>query len=957
MWKINIKSIAIAAVLMLFFTDSKAQLQNAVFVANSDLIRLVDGTRIDWSHISDSSIVLDQASPDSNAILSLTLNTQPTSGLQFQMYFSDSNEGALEVRADTLFVADLQYTLVAGQTISILRCDSDRIYKLDNEVIYNNTISAAVALQGKIIFGNAGGESMTLTLDHLSGENCEITLPSAPELPLESYTDGNEIFLRWAPSSEEVWREGNMHGYVVERLQLKNSAGEYLTSAEIQNSKTTLATLLPYTTAEWANNFPIDHAMADAANVAKMMIQDEDQTVQYTTEPTLSQALEFENSGQARYVFGLLMADQSFEVAEGMALGYKDISALPDVQYVYRVRLNSEHQDHINIYNLEVTGTHDYIPLIQPTIDKVEGRNLIAEVMWNIASLDTVYTSYEIERRKVVSTKGQGKFDPWAPANAHPFIYASQEEEEYLKDVTYIDSLAENGTYQYRIYGRNPFGQLGPASNVVEVTCKPDRIIYVPTIDSISSTETDVTLHWSATKNNPLEAQMTALDIYRSNTIEGDYTLLQSNVAISAESYSDALSSGSAYYYAVQHDQHDHQYQSIPHMGQLLDATPPAIPTGLAGKFISSSTAEITWLHVTDEDLNGYRVFVSNHRDGLYLQVTGQLLAEPKFYYEVVETFEVDSIYFKVCSSDQHDNNSDKSEVFALPRPDVIPPSQPNLIKVEPAPGSVNIGWKFSESEDVTHHVLQRTEAHLQAWTDLLVIQKADEANFLTNLDPNAIVPVHYRDSNYVSRTSYQYQLLAVDEAGNTSSSPTLEVKPYQQMRNDEITGFEAILECLPKDGLADQPDYKRLDSILIIYEQTNTIDDDMLMSLAMPYDIITSAEYNDLITKSPATIYTFLASRKLSYFGAQIDAKVTVNWDHVENTEGLLQDFQLYRSVNGSALGLYKTLDITLNGGSYEDGDIKAGHRYQYRLMARFEGGGFTPLTEPTMIKVPDSL
>ena len=61
------------------------------------------------------------------------------------------------------------------------------------------------------------------------------------------------------------------------------------------------------------------------------------------------------------------------------------------------------------------------------------------------------------------------------------------------------------------------------------------------------------------------------------------------------------------------------------------DTMPPSIPTGLKGVIDSAGICTLTWNQNPEDDIRGYRVFVSNDSTFEFLCCTDTLLKEPKF--------------------------------------------------------------------------------------------------------------------------------------------------------------------------------------------------------------------------------------------------------------------------------------------------------------------------------------
>src|SRR5690606_13471544 len=81
-------------------------------------------------------------------------------------------------------------------------------------------------------------------------------------------------------------------------------------------------------------------------------------------------------------------------------------------------------------------------------------------------------------------------------------------------------------------------------------------------------------------------------------------------------------------------------------------------------------------------------------------------------------------VYYKVLSLDYRENYSELSEYCIAERPDIIPQAAPHLVKVDPTISGVLIEWKFSSSDDVIKHVLERKLAYDISWRQLYEINQ-----------------------------------------------------------------------------------------------------------------------------------------------------------------------------------------------------------------------------------------
>ncbi len=930
---------------------AQGSLQKAMAVVHADRINLIDGTNLTWSNVKEDGITFQEIGADADGLFTLQMLSTPSQNLHLQLLLvNDDGSSGVDIQGGDVNHSDgssLYTSLVSGDIIKLIRCGTHVQYYVNDEVVH---VAAAesVAVEAKLVVINAGGESLYLTLDTELTDGCT-TLPddfSLPGLSLTSYSDGQDVYLRWALPDYRRWLASQSGGFKIERTPLKEN-GVYFSPGYRRDNTIILATILPLAEASWDASFPPDH---DPAMVAKGALYEADQTLVDPSNSTLllKDALQYEASNEARYVFALLAAEQDFAVASGLALGYLDQTADPNIEYVYKVSMVSSDLAHQNMLNYVQAGRPNINTLPTPEIEEIIGKDLGAEIIWDVSELGETYTFYEIER----STDNVN----FTKTNEHPFIPGDQEEERSYQAATYIDDLpANNVTYYYRIYGMNSFGFAGPPSPSVEVVGKPPRLALDMRISEVDPTETTIEIKWNEFETT-YESSITGFVVLRAEVVDGDYQELTSaTLPVSARSYTDVTPLSSGYYIVRCVDQNGYEYSSIPTLGQTNDITPPAVPAGLTAEFVTSTDAKITWDPVPDEDLKGYKIFASNFLDGTYIQINEGLLAGETFIHTVDPTVMIDNIYFKVQSSDTRANCSDLSASFGVARPDLIPPSDPLLHKAMPTPDGIQLGWKFSGSDDVDYHVLQRKPTHMLAWRDILNISKNEEDQYLDNLDSTDLVPTSYIDDEYPVGGTFDYRILAYDDVGNESSSAVITVRPYVSRRRDALENFNVDLLCTPSTGLSSNPAYQLLDYILVEYEQSSTVDLDTVMSLISNM-VITMSEYNDLTAMTPAEIYTFLSVRKVNMFEDQITATVTLSW--LIEMDDSIRDYQLYRSVNGSDVMLYKTLTSDmLTNYEYVDEDVKPGYRYLYKVMARYKDGGFSPFTELKMVKVPKGI
>ncbi|MCB0668432.1 MAG: fibronectin type III domain-containing protein [Saprospiraceae bacterium] len=942
---------------------SYGQLQQAVVQLYSDRIQLIDGTNINWGAVTQSSIRFDQIDAGVNGQITLHFNSTPSTTFKAKLFLTPGNADAfLEISGTTLKDAEgntLETGLTSGQVLSILRCGENRSYFLDGNLIHLDEIPANDILQGKLEVEEASGEAIYFSIDEMENVDCDFSIPShfiPPALALKACVDnnpGNEtpdgIYLRWVLPDYLLWQEGNKPGvgYKIDRYTISVD-GLTLEPADRLLSKETSGPFQPLTQSEW------DIMGTNAAMIAKGVLYSEDPVLDIPTDPnelTLVHAVTSQSSLEGRYTFALVAADQDFSIAEGLALGYYDNTAIPGEEYVYRVSMNTDDNALKHMYNYAVASLDNIEVLPAPEIIQVVGKDLRAEITWEVQSLEDIYSSYDILRL--------GPLDnDFVKVNNTPFYSLTQADAVDDGEATFIDILPTNGeVYLYKIEARTPFGMKGPGADQAEVTGRPDRLDFELTMEQPAGTESVITLTWPL-MDASLQSQMTGYQIYYAETPDGEYEgLLENLLANNTTSYDLISPAASGYYSIACWDANGYIYRSIPTLGQLMDETPPAIPIGLIGQFISPIKVRLLWDPVPDSDLMGYKVFMANMPDGHYTQLTSALVSNEEYYYEVDPTFMVDHIYFRVAAADLHDNCSDWSAFLELERPDLIAPAMPSFFKAEPNPVGIALGWKFSSSEDVVRHEIQRKKAHLSisGWSTILTIPKESEDQYENNLDPTGIVTTCYLDTITVDGFKYQYRILAYDEADNVTSSEVFTVTPFDNKKKATIENFIVEATCTADPSILLDPSYLLIEELIAKYDTTQIIDTALLASLAM-HEVISNTEFNDLMSQSPAEIYTFLLGRKVQYFNSQLSTSVIISW--LEPNDDNLVDYELYRSVDGSAIMPYKIIaPEMLTGSKYYDEEVIAGHRYIYQVLARYKGGATSPLSDTKMVKIPNGI
>jgi hypothetical protein len=196
---------------------------------------------------------------------------------------------------------------------------------------------------------------------------------------------------------------------------------------------------------------------------------------------------------------------------------------------------------------------------------------------------------------------------------------------------------------------------------------------------------------------------------------------------------------------------------------QLEDNTPPAAPTGLAGKISPKGVATLSWPANGEADLLGYRVFKANRADEEFVEVTRVILPQPAFTDSVNLQTLTRHVCYKVVAVDRNFNPSAYSVPVELERPDVIYPAAAQFRRIGQRGDTLRIEWHNSPSDDVRWYELYRQEK--ASSTAIRIREWFPEDSLTVHVDTRANPGLVYR-----------YVIKVHDRAGNVTQSLSRDV-------------------------------------------------------------------------------------------------------------------------------------------------------------------------------------
>jgi uncharacterized protein len=567
-----------------------------------------------------------------------------------------------------------------------------------------------------------------------------------PEIALEirviARVQKEKILLRWAVTTPMAWRKLNKYGYQLERYTVTRD-NKTLTTPE----KMVLSSLVK---PEPAENW---ESLVDTNDNAAIMAQalygeSFDVKPASTFEGIVNKSDEIEQ----RFTFALLTADGDFEMAKKAGLGFEDTNVKKNEMYLYKLISN------VPTTEMEIksggifTGLKEFETLPKPLDFTATFGNNSTILSWNFKTLAHAYGSYYIER-----SLDKKNFER---ITKKPYTGMNQENANNTR-LFYVDSIANNQMYSYRVQGVSAFGELGPYSDVLAGKGKA-VLQYVPhlTVKDFKD-DTTVTFTWEFPEEGNNE--ISGFELNRSDHDDEKYTTVVKNIPPKSRNVTYDKLSPTNYFTITAIGKQGSNRTSFAMLVQPVDSIPPVKPMGLKGVIDSLGIVKITWEPNTEKDLQGYRIYRANNANEEFSQLT--VSPDPKNNYQdkvIIKSLN-SKVYYKIIAVDNRFNMSPYSEVLIVKKPDVIPPTSPVFTSFEIKDNAVFLEWVNSQSEDAVSHLLYRKENEQKDWT--LLLEEKNKAE-------------KYQDKTVQEGNTYRYAIFAKDDSKLTSN-PSPEVAVF----------------------------------------------------------------------------------------------------------------------------------------------------------------------------------
>ncbi|PZX93032.1 hypothetical protein DOS84_11725 [Flavobacterium aquariorum] len=568
------------------------------------------------------------------------------------------------------------------------------------------------------------------------------TLEKEPTIQVIVRVKKDKILLRWAPTDALAWKKLNKYGYQLERYTVTRDNKTLSNPAKIVLANE----LKPEPLENWEKTIEDN----DNAAIIAQALYGESFAVEGTNR--LQSIVNQSEESEQRFTFALFAADKDFEMAKKAGLGFEDKTVKQNEKYIYRVSSKVPEEELVIKYGGVFVGLKEYEDLPKPMDFTAHFADKSTMLSWNFKILAHAYGSYYVER-------SQDKLHFERITNK-PYTSMNQENENNNR-IFYVDSIANDQQYSYRIQGISAFGELGPYSEVVSGKGK-SILKFVPhlTIKDFKDDKT-VTLTWEFDEAG--DSEITGFELNRSDSDDDKYIPVIKNIAPKIRTVTYNKLKATNYFTITAIGKQGSNRTSFPMLVQPVDSIPPAKPVNLKGVIDSLGIVKLTWDPNKEKDLMGYRIYKASNPNEEYSQITVSPNEINKYQDSVIVKSLNSKVYYKIIAVDTHYNMSPFSEVLIIKKPDVIPPTSPIFTNYEIKDGMVSLEWINSQSEDVVSHQLYRKENEQKDWQ--LVLDSKDK-------------PESYHDKNITEGDTYRYAIYAKDES-NLVSNPSPEIAVF----------------------------------------------------------------------------------------------------------------------------------------------------------------------------------
>lgn len=549
----------------------------------------------------------------------------------------------------------------------------------------------------------------------------------------------DSVVLRWVPNSIPIWQIGIKYGYIIKRYRIAKG-GVFITDGLSKEE------ILNQTPVKPISNEDFDKLALSEPRSSVVQEAIYGSEFQPPTEGNnFSGFIKAYNDLEVRFGFALFMCDLSPVVARAAGLQFTDKNVNSDERYAYSISLSNV-PDGMQVDPAVIVLDAGLITKLPPVTDvQAIFLDKAVKLQWPIMIHKGTFTAYILEK----STDGVN----FSAVSDLPLVNLTEDESpDYF---VYTDSLVVNNVQTwYRVKGISPFGEDGPASEVIKGKGAPEFTAYavIDTAEVIDNKK--IVVRWRVTESK--SSPVTGITILRSDKSDGAYeNLTPKPISQSLSTFTDTHPRLTNYYKVVLMGNSNLTSKSFPYLVQTEDNNPPSPPQMLTGKVDSSGIVTIAWKANSEPDLLGYKVFRANSREEEFISLDRNITSQNICLDTINLNTLTHNICYQVIAIDKRYNSSGYSAILELTRPDTIAPAPAIIRRIYATNGKVTIQMEGSPSSDVKLYELYRKaendtiQKRIIGWKEKL--------------------PLTFDDMPERQGISNNYKIKTIDFAGNTS--------------------------------------------------------------------------------------------------------------------------------------------------------------------------------------------
>ena len=575
---------------------------------------------------------------------------------------------------------------------------------------------------------------------------------------MRSEVHENKVMIRWASSDAKTWQLLNKYGVRLERLTIVRD-GKLLDEPEkiILND-----CMKPEETEEFmkiAEQYSFGAIIAQAVfgesfEVFGMGEQD------ITTIIALSEEL------QQRYAFSLYAADLCFPAALAAGWGWIDETVKENERYLYNViPLVPEKEMTIETGALFVDAARiDHFP---KPLD-FYGQFMDESVMlsWNYRTMEALYNAYIPER----SEDGIN----FSPITDTPI---TQMDTGTGDQIMYADSIKNNITYYYRLAGITPFGSISAYSDTISGMGLQELQISPFITRAIPDEFGGVMIEWEFDQSEENLIESFTLERSDDNKVYSDYI---TPIDRTLRNITVPNIPATNYFVITANSLTGKKVRSFSVLVQPVDSLPPAVPEGLKAIYETDGAIRLSWQANSDKGSFGYRIFRGQTKEEEMIPLNDIAIRDTVFIDSIDVRMLNTRVYYSITALDERYNQSDRSPVIEVIKPEIIPPTPPFISEIKIENGKNIITWVSGMEDNLAAYELNR--------------KTADSEQFILLATLNGAGNRTYEDSDVENNKTYIYNVKSKSEGGLLSDpSPDYRVTAISRLNVRTQIAFDAV--------------------------------------------------------------------------------------------------------------------------------------------------------------------